>query len=60
MGQSQDFRKQLKDLIKTYTKENASVVPDFILTDYLLDSMDVFTRACNRKEEPYNQYQKLE
>ncbi len=57
MKRTQDFRKQLKQIIKTYTIENAIDIPDFILTDFLLDLMDVFIRTCNRKEENFNKYQ---
>lgn len=44
------FRKALEELINEYSKENGSNTPDFILADYLIDCLDAFDNAVNRRE----------
>lgn len=34
-GTRMNFKKALRDLINTYSKENASDTPDFVLAEYM-------------------------
>lgn len=51
---SQDtFEKELEYLINRYSKENKSNTPDFILAQYINDSLSVFNDAVNAREKWY-------
>lgn len=47
------FRKELEDLINSYSKENGSNTPDFILADYLNGCLKLFDETVNRREKWY-------
>lgn len=49
------FRKELETLINSYSMENESDTPDFILADFLEDVLTAFDRAVNRRDEWYSQ-----
>jgi hypothetical protein len=47
------FGKALQDLINSYSMENGSNTPDFVLADYLKDVLHLFNQTVNRREEWY-------
>ena len=47
------FRKELEDLINSYSKENGSDTPDFILAEYLDDCLTFFDKAVSRRTKWY-------
>jgi len=48
-----DFRQELIDLINKHSKENESNTPDFILAQYLLDSLTLFNSTLNSRKKWY-------
>ncbi len=48
-----DFRSDLEHLINSYSKENGSDTPDFILAEYLDDCLRAFDTAVARRAEWY-------
>lgn len=48
-----DFRKELETLINRHSKENGSDTPDFILAQFLADSLDAFDKAVVRRTAWY-------
>lgn len=46
-----DFRKDLEALINSYSKENGSNTPDFILAQFLEGSLEAFDAAVARRDE---------
>jgi hypothetical protein len=52
------FRQELEELINRHSLENGSDTPDFILAEYLLESLRAFDRATNARESWFikNQY----
>jgi hypothetical protein len=46
------FATALQDLINSYSKENGSNTPDFILAQYLMDCLDAFDK-CSRAREKW-------
>lgn len=46
-----NFEKELRDLINTHSLENESNTPDFILATYMLDCLDAFNTATNKRDE---------
>ena len=48
-----DFRKELESLINKNCRENSSDTPDFILAQYLTDSLESFDRAIIARETWY-------
>ena len=48
-----DFGKELESLINRHSMENVCNTPDFILTAFLLDCLQAFAKATNRREEWY-------
>ena len=47
------FEKDIRDAINRHSQENLSNTPDFILACYLMDCMNAFDMAVNRREEWY-------
>lgn len=47
------FRKELEELINRYSKENGSNTPDFILAEYLVNTLAVFDTAVRARENWY-------
>ena len=47
------FQRKLQELINSTSQENASHTPDFILAEYLRDSLDAFNTATNRRSRWY-------
>lgn len=43
------FRQQLEALISSYSMENGSDTPDFILADYLADCLELYDRTTARR-----------
>jgi hypothetical protein len=48
------FRRDLETLINKHSIENGSNTPDFILANYLVNCLDAFEIAVNRRTEWYN------
>jgi hypothetical protein len=48
-----DFKKELESLINKYSKENDSNTPDFILAQYMSDSLGAFDKAVRSRESWY-------
>lgn len=44
-----DFEQELTDLINKYSKENGSDTPDFILARHLLNCLNNFNDATNKR-----------
>ena len=47
------FRKELESLINSFSLENNSDTPDFILAEYLSDCLGAFDKAAKRRTEWY-------
>lgn len=50
------FRDELIDLINKHSKENGSATPDFVLAEFVKDSIDVFDKAVVLREEWYGRF----
>lgn len=48
-----DFRKELENLINRFSKENGSNTPDFILAEFLSDSLEAFDKATKLRSGWY-------
>jgi len=48
-----NFKKELEGLINSYSKENGSDTPDFILAEYLNKCLKVFNATVSRREAWY-------
>ncbi len=48
-----DFRKDIEGTINRYSKENGSNTPDFILAQYLVDSLGAYDKAVTAREKWY-------
>lgn len=53
MTRNQEFEEELCTLINKYSKENGSDTPDWILTEYLINCLDVFDMTVNQRETWY-------
>ena len=53
-GDSVDFRSALADLLNSFSKENGSNTPDWVLRDYLCDCLKAFDRATKTRDKWYN------
>lgn len=49
-----DFRRDLNDLINRHNLEANSGTPDFILTEFLLNSLKAFDSAVQEREKWYH------
>jgi len=47
---SDDFRKDIEEVINTHSKESISDTPDFILAKYLIDCLNAFDQAVLRRK----------
>jgi hypothetical protein len=47
------FRKELKNLINCYSRENGSDTPDWILADYLFGCLENFDKTLQAREKWY-------
>jgi surfactin synthase thioesterase subunit len=48
-----DFAEALENLINTYTSENESDTPDFILAEYMMNALHAFELASRAREDWY-------
>lgn len=48
-----DFRKELERLLNCMSMESRSNTPDFILAQYMIDCLEAYDRAVNRREVWY-------
>ena len=56
---TEDFRKELKDLINSHSMENGSNTPDFMLADYLVDCLEAYNKITTTRESWYGREPKL-
>jgi hypothetical protein len=54
------FRKALETLVNVYSKENGSDTPDFVLAEYLADSLRTFDKATLKREKWYGNEKQLD
>ena len=47
------FKEELEVLLNTYSKENGSDTPDFILAEYLRNCLAAFDKAVLRRKNWY-------
>jgi hypothetical protein len=57
-GTRLNFPEALENLINTYSIENESNTPDFILAEYLRSCLDAFNEANRKRENWYGKYMK--
>ncbi len=48
-GEGRDFKSDLTRLLNSYSKENGSDTPDWILAEYLLSCLSAFDRATHAR-----------
>lgn len=48
------FIEELRCLINQYSKENGSNTPDFILSEYLNECLELFNKTINKREDWYD------
>ena len=51
------IRDEFRDIINKYSLEGYSNTPDFILADYLIQSLDNFNNTTVRRQEWYKDHQ---
>ena len=47
------FEQKLREIINVHSLESESDTPDFILAEYMIDCLDSFTDATNKREKWY-------
>ena len=52
-----DFREELQMLLNSYSEENGSDTPDFILAKYMVNCLNVFDVATNKRDDWYGRSQ---
>lgn len=55
-----ELRKKIETEINSASAENGSDTPDFILAEFLCDSLSAFDRACNAREAWYSSGSEVE
>jgi hypothetical protein len=55
-----DFRKRLEELINTHSMENGSDTPDYILANFMTNSLNAFDTAVNERERFYDRQEELD
>lgn len=45
------FENELRELINKYSKENDSDTPDFLLQEFLSDSLDAYSKTVKKRDE---------
>lgn len=53
MSERKEIIRDLASVINRHSLENDSNTPDFLLAEYLLDSLDVFTKTSVAREKWY-------
>lgn len=53
------FEQELAQLLNSYSKENESNTPDFILAQYMIACLDAFTKASRDREKWYGKELKI-
>jgi hypothetical protein len=54
-----EFKKELSQLINSYSMENGSDTPDFILAEYLKNCLDNFNNIISKREKWYGREPKM-
>lgn len=60
MSSKSEFQKELQSLLNSKSMENGSNTPDFILAKYLIDCLEAYEKATNRRNEWYKSDSKAE
>ncbi len=45
------LKKELQKLLNKHSKENDSNTPDFILTEYLMNCLEIYEKTVNAREK---------
>ena len=53
LNKQEKFRKELTTLLNSYSRENDSNTPDYILAEYMLNCYSAFNNAVNARESWY-------
>jgi len=48
------FKRELESLLNRYSKENDSNTPDFLLSEYLIDCLEVYNKALKNRDKWFN------
>ena len=56
---TENFRKELKELINYHIMENGSNTPDFMLADYLIECLEAYNKITKDRETWYGREPKL-
>ena len=48
------FKSELECLLNRYSKENDSNTPDFLLSEYLIDCLEVYNKALKNRDKWFN------
>lgn len=48
-----DFRMELERVINSFSRENGSDTPDFILAEYLIGCLDAYDKALQKRQAWY-------
>lgn len=54
------FRESLTRLLNSYSKENSSNTPDYLLANFLIGCMDVFDLTVRRRDEWFGRDTKIQ
>lgn len=54
MAQQLFFEKELEKLLNTFSQENRSNTPDFILANYIQQCLTAFNSSINQRDRWYN------
>ena len=49
-----EFKKELELLINKYSIENESDTPDWIIAEYMMNSLQIFNNTINQREKWYD------
>ncbi|MAG26519.1 hypothetical protein CMI47_13310 [Candidatus Pacearchaeota archaeon] len=47
------LEREIKDILNKTSRENISDTPDFILAEYLIDCLEAFEKATNKRNQWY-------
>ena len=50
-----EFQQELTKLINYYSQENSSDTPDFILAEYLVNCLNIFSKTVRQRDKWYHQ-----
>lgn len=59
MSSKKEFEEALRELLNKTSQENGSNTPDFILARYLIDCLNAYNKATNRRDKWYGYNQEF-